>query len=66
MITLNVPDKTAFNILYCYNEVLDEIVNKKFREELIDDKFSIKRCIGRALKIPKCMLTDYHREKVNK
>jgi len=64
MITLNVPDRTARNILYCYNEVLDDIVNEKFRKELIEDKFSIKRSIGRALGIPKSMLTDFHLDMV--
>ena len=62
MILLNVPNKTAFNILYCYNDVIDNTNNIKFKEELIDDKFSIKRSMGKALGIPKDFLTDYHRE----
>ena len=59
MIALNIPEKTARNILYCFNEVFDNSFSDKFRKEIIEDKMRIKRAIGRAESIPRSMLTDF-------
>ena len=59
MITLNIPEQTARNILYCQNWVIDDIFNDKFKKELLEDKMRVKRAMGRALGIPRSMLTDF-------
>ena len=59
MIALNIPEKTARNILYCLNEVFDNSISDKFRKEIIEDKMRIKKAMGRVLGIPKSMLTDF-------
>ena len=59
MITLNVPTRTARNLLEYINNFLDYNSNQKFAREAIEDKMRIKRAIGRAEGIPRSMLTDF-------
>jgi len=59
MITLNVPEQTARNLLEYINNFLDGNSNQKFAREAIEDKMRIKRAIGRAEGIPRSMLTDF-------
>ena len=59
MIALNVPEKTARNLLGYINDFLDNACSKKFIREAEEDKNRIKRAIGRAEGIPKSMLTDF-------
>ena len=59
MITLNVPTRTARNLLEYINNFLDGNSNQKFAREAIEDKMRIKRAIGRAEGIPRSMLTDF-------
>ena len=59
MITLNIPERTARNLLDYINEFLDNSFNQKFMREAIEDKMRIKRAIGRAEGIPRSMLTDF-------
>ena len=59
MITLNVPTRTARNLLEYINNFLDDNSNQKFAREAIEDKMRIKRAIGRAEGIPRSMLTDF-------
>ena len=59
MIALNIPEHTARNILYCFNEVFDNSFSSTFKKEIIEDKMRIKRAIGRVQGIPKSMLTDF-------
>ena len=59
MVMINIPERTARNILYCLNEVFDNSSSSTFNKEIIEDKMRIKRAIGRAKGIPRNMLTDY-------
>ena len=59
MITLNIPERTARNLLDYINEFLDNACNQKFIREAIEDKMRIKKAIGRAEGIPRSMLTDF-------
>jgi len=59
MVTLNIPLRTARNLLDYANEFIDNSCNQKFIREAIRDKMRIKRAIGRAEGIPRCMLTDF-------
>ena len=59
MIILNVPLKTARNLLEYINDFLDNNCNKQIIKEAIEDKMRIKRAIGRAEGIPRSMLTDF-------
>ena len=59
MITLNVPTRTARNLLEYINNFLDDNSNQEFAREAIEDKMRIKRAIGRAEGIPRSMLTDF-------
>ena len=59
MITLNVPTRTARNLLEYINNFLDYNSNQKFAREAIEDKMRIKRAIGRAEGIPRSMLNDF-------
>ena len=59
MITLNVPTRTARNLLEYINNFLDYNSNQNFAREVIEDKMRIKRAIGRAEGIPRSMLTDF-------
>ena len=59
MITLNVPTRTARNLLEYINNFLDGNSNQKFAREAIEDKMRIKRAIGRAEGIPRSMLVDF-------
>jgi len=59
VITLNIPERTARNLLDYINEFLDNSFNQKFIREAIEDKMRIKRAIGRAEGIPNSMLTDF-------
>ena len=59
MITLHIPEQTARNLLEYINEYLDNACSHKFIREAIQDKMRIKRAIGRAEGIPRCMLTDF-------
>ena len=66
MIALNIPEKTARNLLYCLNEVFDNSISDKFRREIIEDKMRIKKAMGRVLGIPESMLTDFRLKDVIK
>ena len=59
MITLNVPTRTARNLLEYINNFLDGNSNQEFAREAIEDKMRIKRAICRAEGIPRSMLTDF-------
>jgi len=59
VITLHIPEQTARNLLEYINEYLDNACSQKFMREAIQDKMRIKRAIGRAEGIPRCMLTDF-------
>ena len=59
MITLNVPTRTARNLLEYINNFLDSNSNQEFAREAIEDKMRIKRAIGRAEGIPRSMLVDF-------
>ena len=59
MITLNIPEQTARNILEYINEYLDTACSKDFIGKAIEDKMRIKRAIGRAEGIPRSMLVDF-------
>ena len=59
MITLNIPERTARNLLDYINEFLDNSCSQKFIREAIQDKMRIKRAIGRAEGIPRSMLNDF-------
>jgi len=59
MVTLNIPEQTARNLLEYINEFLDNTRNTKHLHEAIQDKMRIKRAIGRAEGIPRSMLTDF-------
>ena len=60
MIAMNIPERTARNLLSYINEFLDNSINsQKIIREAIEDKMRIKRAMGRALGIPKDMLTDF-------
>ena len=48
MITLNIPEATARNILYCMNDAYDNSSNEKFRFEILHDKMRVKRCMCRS------------------
>ena len=47
------------NLLDYANEFIDNSCNQEFIREAIQDKMRIKRAIGRAEGIPRCMLTDF-------
>ena len=65
MIALNIPERTARNLLDYINEFLDNACSRKFIREAEEDKNRIKRAIGRAESTPKSMLTNFHlKEKV--
>jgi len=59
MVTLNIPLRTARNLLDYINEYLDNACSQKFMKEAIEDKMRIKKAIGRAEGIPRCMLNDF-------
>ena len=59
MITLNIPTRTARNLLDYINNFLDTNYNSEFAREAIEDKMRIKRAIGRDEGIPRSMLTDF-------
>jgi len=59
MIILNIPLRTARNLLDYINEFLDNSCNQEFIREAIQDKMRIKRAIGRAEGIPRSMLTTH-------
>ena len=59
MIALNVPTRTARNLLEYINNFLDGNSNQGFAREAIEDKMRIKRAIGRAEGIPRSMLVDF-------
>jgi len=59
MVTLNVPLRTARNLLDYANEFIDNSYNQEFIREAIQDKMRIKRAIGRAEGIPRSMLNDF-------
>ena len=59
MITLNVPSRTARNLLEYANNFIDTCNNKQDIREAIEDKMRIKRAIGRAEGIPRSMLVDF-------
>ena len=60
MIMLNIPEKTARNLLEYINEFLDNSINsQKTIKEAIEDKMRIKRAMGRTLGIPRSMLNDF-------
>jgi len=56
---LNIPVRTARNLLEYINDFLDNNSNKGIIKEAIEDKMRIKRAIGRAEGIPRYMLTDF-------
>jgi len=58
MVTLHIPERTARNLLDYINEYLDNACSQKFIREAEEDKNRIKRAIGRAEGIPRCMLND--------
>ena len=59
MVTLHIPEQTARNLLEYINEYLDNTCSQEFMREAIEDKMRIKKAIGRAEGIPRCMLTDF-------
>ena len=59
MITLNIPLRTARNLLDYANEFIDNSCFQEFIREAIEDKMRIKRAIGRAKGIPRSMLNDF-------
>ena len=59
MVNLNIPEQTARNLLEYINDFVDNTSNTKHLHEAIQDKMRIKRAIGRAEGIPKCMLNDF-------
>jgi len=59
MVTLHIPERTARNLLEYINEYLDNACSQKFMREAMEDKMRIKKAIGRAEGIPRCMLTDF-------
>jgi hypothetical protein len=59
MIALNIPEKTARNLLEYINEFLDNACSQKFIREAEEDKNRIKSAIGRAMGRPKSMLADF-------
>ena len=59
MVTLNIPLRTARNLLDYANEFINNSCNQEFIREAIQDKMRIKRAIGRAEGIPRNMLTDF-------
>ena len=48
MITLNIPEATARNILYCMNDAYDNSSNERHRFEILHDKMRVKRCMCRS------------------
>ena len=48
MITLNIPETTARNILYCMNDAYDNASSKSFKLEILHDKMRVKRCMCRS------------------
>ena len=59
MIALNIPEKTARNLLDYINDFLDNTCSQKFTREAEEDKNRIKRAIGRAEGRPKSMMNDF-------
>ena len=59
MITLNIPERTARNLLDYANEFIDNSCNQEFIREAIQDKMRIKRAIGRAEGITRSMMNDF-------
>ena len=59
MIALNIPEKTARNLLDYINEFLDNTSSQKFIREAEEDKNRIKKAIGRAMGRPKSMINDF-------
>jgi len=59
MVTLNIPLRTARNLLDYINEYLDNACSQKFIREAEEDKNRIKRAIGRSEGRPSSMLTDF-------
>ena len=59
MINLNIPEKTARNLLDYINEFLDNTCSQRFIREAEEDKNRIKKAIGRAMGRPKSMLNNF-------
>ena len=59
MVRLNIPERTARNLLEYINEFLDNTSNTKHLHEAIQDKMRVKRAIGRAEGIPRSMMNDF-------
>lgn len=59
MIALNLPEKTARNLLYCLGEVFDNTFSDKFKAEIIEDKMRIKRAMCRATGRLKSEIVDF-------
>lgn len=48
MITMNAPEQTFRNILYCMNDTYDNSSNERFKFEILQDKMKVKRCMCRS------------------
>jgi hypothetical protein len=59
MVTLNITEKTARNLLDYINEFIDHTSSRKFISEAIGDKMKIKKAIGRSEGIPVKFLNDF-------
>jgi len=59
MVTLNIPEQTARNLLEYINDFLDHTSNTKHLHEAMEDKMRVKRAIGRAEGIPRSMMNDF-------
>ena len=66
MIALNIPEKTARNLLEYINEFLDNACSQKFIREAEEDKNRIKKAIGRAMGRPKRILNGFRLKDVVK
>lgn len=59
MIVLNIPERTARNLLGYIDDFLDNACSQKFIREAEEDKNRIKRAMGRAIGIPRKLLNDF-------
>jgi len=48
VVTINIPEQTARNLLDYINEFIDHTCNRKYIVEAIKDKARIKKAIGRS------------------
>jgi len=48
MITLNLPERSVLNILYCMNDAYDNCKSDKFGYEILQDKIKVKKCMCRS------------------